>query len=92
MGSFNFDPRSVSLNSEMGLFFDQPELLASLRARGVAQTGPENSYRVTLDRGRLRWQSDASAAGRVWRREPEAGIGRRLLAACLRYLPITSQL
>ena len=92
IGSFNFDPRSVSLNSEMGLFFDQPELLASLRARGVAQTGPENSFRVTLDRGRLRWQSDASAAGRVWRREPEAGIGRRLLAACLRYLPITSQL
>jgi len=92
VGSFNFDPRSVSLNSEMGLFFEHPALLASLRARGMAQTGPGNSFRVTLDQGRLRWQSDASAGGRVWCREPEASIGRRLLAACLRYLPITSQL
>jgi putative cardiolipin synthase len=55
VGSFNFDPRSANLNTEMGILIDSPALAQRIASR--FETGiPERSYEVRLsDEGELYW-------------------------------------
>ena len=55
VGSFNFDPRSAKLNTEMGILIDSPALAQRIASR--FETGiPERSYEVRLtDEGELYW-------------------------------------
>ncbi len=92
IGSFNFDPRSVSLNAEMGVYFEHPPLVAELCALFETEKRPKTSFRVTLEHGRLVWRGDDDNGPRTFHSEPYAGIGRRLLAFIVRWLPIESQL
>lgn len=57
IGSLNFDPRSFSLNTEMGIVFDSPALIAEMGKLFALETAPDFSYRVHWDAetGRLRW-------------------------------------
>lgn len=61
VGSFNFDPRSARLNTEMGLIMDSPALAEEL----TSAFGPDlllNAYRVELDdNGDLVWRDGAGA-------------------------------
>ena len=55
IGSFNFDPRSANLNTELGFVIESPHL-----ARRIEETFdteiPANSYRVRRDgKGRMSW-------------------------------------
>ena len=91
IGSLNFDPRSVSLNAEMGVVFEDERLVAKLNGHFAAERDPDASYRLTLDGRRIRWnRSDGESKRRYG--EPKASIGRRLLAFTVRFLPIESQL
>lgn len=94
VGSFNFDPRSVSLNTEMGVLFVEPGLVGRMRALFLQETGPQMSYRVFLtDDGSLRWQAEGEhGTSMVYTCEPEAGRSRRLISAIVTWLPIESQL
>ena len=93
IGSFNMDPRSANLNTEMGVFFDDPRMAAALRAEYLHLAGPALSYWVSrTDAGELRWLDRASAPPRVLVREPDAGFPRRAQAALFRWLPVESQL
>jgi putative cardiolipin synthase len=91
VGSFNFDPRSESLNTEMGVLFEQPALADEMRAIFEKEISPEGSYRLALADGELVWH-DEGKEPRRWTREPEAGVWRRLTAMVVRWLPIESQL
>lgn len=91
VGSFNFDPRSVSLNTEMGVFFDHPALAEEIRAVMAQEIAPQSSYRVTLDGGDLVWQDGLAPQGRTWDHEPGASIWRRMTATIIGFLPIESQ-
>ena len=92
VGSFNFDPRSVTLNSEMGVLFEDKKLVAELRLRFKSEISPEASYRVELKNHVLHWHGCDAGKMQNYTHEPEAGILRRLLATLIRYLPIESQL
>jgi putative cardiolipin synthase len=92
IGSMNFDPRSVSLNSEMGLVFEHRDLVRQVRAIFGDETSPQKSYRVGLEDGEIIWQDHAAEPVWIWREEPQAGIWRRLTATIIGYLPIQSQL
>lgn len=93
VGSFNFDPRSVSLNSEMGVLFDDAVLVGALRERFEREKSPETSYRVALQEGRLHWfGNDDNDVLQDYVHEPRAGITRRLVATLVRFLPLESQL
>jgi putative cardiolipin synthase len=92
VGSFNFDPRSVSLNAEMGVLFEDAGLVAELRRLIRRERSPKTSYRVSLKAGRLFWEGDDDGVMRRYDSEPEAGLLRRLVAAVVRWLPIESQL
>ena len=56
VGSFNLDPRSASLNCEMGAWIDSEPLARRMLEHFAAATRPEKSYSVSLDGdGRPRW-------------------------------------
>ena len=92
IGSMNFDPRSRSLNAEMGVLFEHPGLVAELCQIFADQTAAANSYRVRVEDGRIAWRDFSAGAVRICRSEPEAGIWRRLAAKAIGLLPIESQL
>ena len=93
VGSFNFDPRSASLNTEMGVLFVEPDQVAVLRDLFDLETGPQMSYRVFLGRdGHLRWAEEVDGEIVVHDSEPEATRPRRLVASIISWLPIESQL
>lgn len=92
VGSFNFDPRSASLNTEMGILFEEPGLARALRDQFAQRTAPPGRWRLFLDGGRLRWAEDDVTPRRIWSDEPTAGPVRRLIATVLGFLPIEAQL
>ncbi len=87
VGSFNFDPRSVRLNTEMGLMIDSPELATRLQEMfdndiaGVA-------YEVRLRGRRLVWVEASEGGEIVHRREPGTGPLQRVVMAVLSHLPV----
>lgn len=92
VGSMNFDPRSASLNTEMGIVFSDEALAAELQSIFDEETAPERSYRLMLKDGRPAWRDRTNGSLRLLRREPDAGILRRLIAGVIRFLPLESQL
>jgi cardiolipin synthase C len=92
VGSMNFDPRSASLNTEMGIVFSDEALAAELQSIFSEETSPERSYRLLLEGKRPVWRDRANGATRLLRREPDAGMVRRLVAGAFRFLPLESQL
>ncbi|ASP17168.1 phospholipase D domain protein [Neisseria sp. oral taxon 020 str. F0370] len=88
IGSLNFDPRSARLNTEMGIVLDSREIASRMRQE-LAQMTPEYAYKVVLDRQkkRLRWQ-DPDQPDTLLKKEPDAGLWKRLLNNILSLLPI----
>jgi cardiolipin synthase C len=93
VGSFNLDPRSAALNTEMGIFASQPVLAQAVRAEHARLAESARSWRVTLERGRIRWTDwDRDGQVRRIRSEPGASVGRRILAGLVRLLPLEAHL
>ncbi|MCK9517231.1 MAG: phospholipase D family protein [Ottowia sp.] len=89
VGSFNFDPRSAQLNTEMGVMFDQPELARQLQDFFSQSTAPELAWRVDLgSNDRLNWHG----ADGPREQEPQTSWPLRLLVRLLGLLPLESQL
>lgn len=89
VGSFNFDPRSVLLNTEMGLLIESPALAERL-ARGFDDVVPTLAYEVQLlggDRG-LEWIEVAPSGERRFTTEPATRPLRRAMVRALAQLPI----
>ena len=89
IGSFNFDPRSLHLNTEMGVLIESPRMAAGL-ARAFAEAFPAASYRPRLvDDGGLLWE-EVTADGSLVLHEAEPGSGPLdgLLIWVLGLLPI----
>jgi putative cardiolipin synthase len=92
VGSFNFDPRSAYLNSEMGIFLDDPELVREA-LESVEEALPETTWTAQLDeQGRLRWLTTRDGERTVRTTEPGVGFFKRLMVDVLRMLPIRGQL
>lgn len=88
VGSFNFDPRSASLNTEMGVVIESPEIADAL-ARGFADALRAMAYEVRLDeRGDLVWLDHGTASARVLPHEPGTGPFQRAWIDLLTLLPI----
>lgn len=86
IGSFNFDPRSARLNTEMGLVIHHKPLAGTMQ-RYLDTFTAQTAYRLSLDgQQRIRWHNPDT--GQVLDKEPEAGFWKRLTAKILSYLPI----
>lgn len=88
VGSFNFDPRSARLNTEMGLVIESPELARKVTAAFDGQV-PESAYEVVLDEhGKLNWIERRDGHEIRHTHEPGASLGRRATVRVLSWLPI----
>lgn len=93
IGSMNLDPRSVSLNTEMGVLFDCPKIAAKMEAVWQHDTAPEHSFAVSLTPGgALQWHARDGGRAVTYDRDPEASFWRRLTARVVGWLPLESQL
>lgn len=88
VGSFNFDPRSTRLNTELGFLIESPALANRLSGLFEAQI-PANSYEVRLDNeGELYWLESTPRGSIRHDQEPETGFMRRLGVSVMAVLPI----
>ncbi|CAN5192274.1 phospholipase D family protein [soil metagenome] len=88
VGSFNFDPRSARLNTELGFVIDSPKMAGDLDTL-FEEHVPEMAYEVVLNRhGRMNWIEQVD--GRPVRHpyEPDASWFRRASVVVLSFLPI----
>jgi cardiolipin synthase C len=95
IGSLNFDPRSVYLNTELALDIDSRAMAAEIAQGFEELIQPEYSYRLEWDAdgaGRLKWTSAEDGRTIVHFSDPQASIWRRLAVVFLRLLPIEDQL
>lgn len=93
VGSFNLDPRSADLNTEMGVMFDDPGLAVALRNEYLRLASPELSYWVFLDSDdEVRWLDRAQRPPLLLRKEPDTGTIKRAVTRVIGWLPIESQL
>jgi putative cardiolipin synthase len=89
IGSFNLDPRSVSLNCEQGVFVTDPVLAAQLEAQFQKMIAGSSAWKVELDAdGKLQWSDGVQTL----RKEPDASFWRKAQAWLTRLLPFESQL
>lgn len=87
IGSLNLDPRSIEINSEMGMFVTNPDLGESMAEQALQQLAAV-AYRVELtERRRLRWRATIDGAEVVERSEPKATLMHRFRAFLLRIVP-----
>lgn len=87
IGSFNFDPRSARLNTEMGFVIDSP-LMADAVAQRFVNDVPIRAYRVRIQNGKLHWIDRDDGREVVHDREPGIDLWRRLAVSVFSRLPI----
>ena len=88
VGSPNVDPRSMVLNTEIGVVGDGPAFAARVAALIERDIAPQNAWRVTMDeQGWLTW----SNSDEVVRRQPAQGFKQRVIEFLLNLLPIKNQ-
>ena len=92
VGSFNMDPRSARVNSEMGVFFDDDALAQDLHAEISRLKSPALSYRVRLDGLALVWEDAATHPPTLLRDEPNSTFKQRMIARLAGWLPIEKEL
>jgi putative cardiolipin synthase len=84
IGSMNFDPRSVNINTEAGAFVESEGLGQDLAALMLRDMLPENAWRVLLDeKGRVYWVNDEETVTR----QPARSGSQRVMDQIFRIFP-----
>jgi putative cardiolipin synthase len=96
VGSLNLDPRSVVLNTEIGLIIDSQELAALLNADFEELTSAALSYAVGIgtegESSHLVWRGEEAGAPVILESEPGTSWWLRWKVGFLSLLPIQGQL
>jgi len=94
IGSFNFDPRSRDLNSEIGLVVSDKVFAGQVVKEMEKEFDPANSYRLFLtEKGKLRWEiKNPDGSLTIYKRDPGASIWKRMGARILSWMPIEKEL
>jgi putative cardiolipin synthase len=94
IGSMNIDPRSIYLNTELGLTIDSARLAGEIADSFEELIDPDYSYKVERNArsGRLLWKSREGGAEVVCGHDPLVSVWRRLAVIALGWLPIERQL
>ncbi|MGR6035448.1 MAG: phospholipase D family protein [Candidatus Nitrosoglobus sp.] len=88
IGSFNFDPRSARLNTEMGFVIDSPTLAQQI-ADAFVDSLPARAYKVRLSKaGVLQWVEQRDGNEIVHDKEPGVSFWQNLGVSILSRLPI----
>ena len=88
VGSFNFDPRSAKLNTELGFVIDSSQLADQI-SKIFETVIPERSYRVRLSQdGQTYWTEGTASAEIRYDKEPHTSFWLRAAVWVLAKLPI----
>ncbi|WP_019672705.1 phospholipase D family protein [Psychrobacter lutiphocae] len=88
VGSFNMDPRSASLNTEMGFLFDSKQM-ANYLAENMKKNQMQYSYAVTQNpNGKLHWQTEEDGKILEFDDEPHSSLFSRFGVWVCSLLPI----
>ena len=88
IGSFNFDPRSAYLNTELGFVIESPALACSIET-AVEELLPSTTWKVTLNvKGELRWSGQHDGQPEEHLTEPGTRFHQRAGVWLLSLLPI----
>ncbi len=88
VGSFNFDPRSQRLNTELGFVIDSPTMAQAI-ADAFATVIPARAYKVRLNEAAaLQWVEQRNGEEIVYAQEPRTGFWLRAFVFVLSVLPI----
>jgi putative cardiolipin synthase len=93
IGSFNLDPRSAALNTEVGVMIESPEVAGEVAGFLDESILPESAFRVTLDESDdLLWTAEDDGKQVTFHKDPQAGFWQRFVTGIVRMLPIEKQL
>jgi putative cardiolipin synthase len=92
VGSFNWDPRSVNINTELGVIIES-EYMGERVSEIIDEALPSRTYEVVLNKnGKLRWVDNSGDEQVILTKEPDTSWWRRTKAQMGRILPMRSQL
>ena len=92
IGSFNFDPRSANINTELGVIIKSPEM-AEQFAAVVDDRIASQTYEVFLnEKDQLRWRAFENGQEVIYEKEPQTSWWQRFVAGFMRMMPIRGQL
>ena len=87
-GHLTWTPRSIEINSEMGMFVESADLTETFAEQFFTDLQMA-SYSVSLNvEGQLIWRYESDDTVKVIRKEPQAGFWRRFYNGFYRLLPI----
>jgi len=98
IGSMNFDQRSRSLNTEIGLIIDSPELAQQTAVRFESIVAPANSYRLALQAdgvggsSHLVWLTQENRVAVEYDREPARNDWQRTKVYFMTLVPLDKEL
>lgn len=96
IGSMNLDPRSIKLNTEMGVVLESPALAKQL-VEDMDRRLPEIAYRVQLKKGEngsesLTWTTRDNGKETTYDSEPGMNVWQHMGIGVLQILPVEDQL
>ena len=92
VGSLNFDLRSTFTNTELGLLFEHPLLVAEIARMIDGLSAPDQAYAVSRPQHALQWAVARPGLPAVMFVEPEASKPQRAISWIVGLLPIQSYL
>lgn len=88
VGSFNFDPRSANLNTELGFVIDSSHLAKRINQAFYDEI-PAHAYQVKVtETGRIYWVEQHESGVKTYTSEPKTSLWRRATTRMLSWLPI----
>lgn len=92
VGSFNIDPRSALLNTELAVLVDCPALAAATASIIEGDLAPDRAWRLALEpagsrTGRLTWNGERDGQPVSVAHEPGTSLWQRLIAGAMRWVP-----
>lgn len=88
MGSLNLDPRSMYLNTELGVVLESVELADQLRASFRQLIEPENAWQLRATEDGVEWVAGAQHMSRA----PAKSVWQRMRYHFFQLLPVSQQL
>lgn len=92
VGSFNIDPRSALINTELAVLVRSPELAQATAALVLADLAPDRAWRLSLEppgkrTGRIIWTGERAGEEVRLTGEPGATRWQRFVAGAMRWVP-----
>lgn len=88
IGSYNVDPRSANINTEMGVIINDDELAKQLHS-ALDDDLLDQAYEVTIsDTGQLQWQTLENGRIVIYNKEPRVDLADHIWLTIMSWLPI----